>query len=214
MKKQIAVAVALACASTLALAQAKQDAGWYVGGSIGNSRTDFSSADYQAGVAGVSETTDKNSLAGRLLLGYNFNKNWALEGAYSYLGRPQYHYTTATNKAVALLDQDAWSFAVKGTVPVNDRFDLFGRLGLTYNRARLDFRDPGAAVFGPPGSFSSSHNNSSALLGLGMEFKIDRNTGIRAEYENYGRFGNTLQTTDDTGRTDIDLWSVGFVVRF
>lgn len=226
MNKQIAVAVALAClsgASSVAFAQAKQqqDAGWYVGGSAGSSNTSFSQQDYSLANAGVTESKDGRETAYRFLVGYNFDRNWALEGAYTSLGEPKYKYAGTIGAVVgageARVKNDAWSLSVKGAIPVSPQFDIFGRLGWTYNRSELNASFT-AAWAGTPAatslSWSASKNRSDALVGIGVEFKPQKNWGIRAEYDNYGRFGNKLNTISDTGRTDTDMWSLGVVVRF
>jgi opacity protein-like surface antigen len=58
-KTKIAAAVALACLSSVALAQSKMgaDAGWYVGGHVGRSSTSFNGTDFNA-TGGVSKTTE------------------------------------------------------------------------------------------------------------------------------------------------------------
>jgi len=221
MKTKIAAAVALACLSSVAFAQAKMaDAGWYVGGHLGQSSTSFNGTDFNAGVG--SRTTDDNDTAWKLLLGYNFDQNWALEGFYTALGEPKVKYVgisdgTVTADGEMKMRNDSWGLAVKGTIPVHQQWDIYGRLGWTYNRSNADFSwtwpaglAPALAAAGIPTSVSGDHNRSDVLLGVGVEWKPQKNWGIRAEYENYGRFGNE----NDTGRTDSDMWSLGIVVRF
>jgi len=214
MKTKIAAAIALACLSSVAFAQAKQqDAGWYVGGSVGRSNTGFSQQDYTMANAGVTESKDSHDTAFKVLLGYNFDQHWALEGAFTSLGEPKYKYSGTilglTGNGEAKLKNDAWSLSVKGALPINQQFDVFGRLGWTYNRSDLT-----VSTSWPGFGMSSHHNRSDVLVGVGLEFKPQKNWGIRAEYDNYGRFGNKWNTTSDTGRTDTDMWSLGVVIRF
>jgi OmpA-OmpF porin, OOP family len=223
MKSKIAAAVALACLSSVALAQSNQgaSAGWYVGGHLGQSRTDFNSSDFGLNLAGVSESKDDSDMAWKLLLGYNFDQNWALEGFYTDLGEPKYKYSgtfaAVTGTGEARIRNDSWGLALKGTIPVHQQWDIYGRLGWTYNRSELDasFTAPaawlGATV---PAGWSADESRSDVLLGVGVEWKPQKNWGIRLEYENYGQFGNTMDTNTDTGRTDVDMWSLGVVVRF
>lgn len=225
MKKQIAAAIALACASSFALAQAKQDTGWYLGGSVGRSNTGFTKQDYRTGIAGMAETTTSHDTGYKALIGYNFDRNWAVEGAYTSLGEPKYKYTGTGANALAgngeaKLTNDAWSVSAKGTIPINQQFDFFGRLGVTYNRSELNATASSVGWFDntstpkSPLAWSVTKKRSDALLGLGFEFKPQKNWGIRAEYENYGGFGNKMTSRNDTGRTSPDLWSLGAVVRF
>jgi OOP family OmpA-OmpF porin len=228
MKTKIAAAVALACLSSVALAQAKMggDAGWYVGAHIGQSSTSFNGTDFPS-VAASSRTTDEHDTAWKLLLGYNFDQNWALEGFYTSLGEPKVKYSGLPDPVTGLatvggefrMRNDAWGIAVKGTLPVHQQWDIYGRLGWTYNRAEMnasftasnDWLGTGAPV---TASWGSSENRSDVLLGIGVEWKPQKNWGIRLEYENYGGFGNNLDNYTDTGRSDSDMWSLGVVVRF
>jgi OOP family OmpA-OmpF porin len=221
MKTKIAAAVALACLSSFAFAQSKQgDAGWYIGGHLGQSSTSFNGTDFNAGVG--SRSTDEHDTAWKLLLGYNFDQNWALEGFYTALGEPKVKYAgisdgTVTADGEIKMRNDSWGLAVKGTIPVHQQWDIYGRLGWTYNRAESNasFTATGNWVgTGTNISWGASENRSDVLLGVGVEWKPQKNWGIRLEYENYGEFGNKLDNYTDTGRTESDMWSLGVVVRF
>jgi OmpA-OmpF porin, OOP family len=220
MKSKIAAAVALACLSSVALAQSKQgtDAGWYVGAHLGQSRTNFNSSDYSLTFAGVSTTKDDNDTAWKLLLGYNFDQNWALEGFYTDMGSPKMKYASAALNGEATVKNDSWGLALKGTIPVHAQWDIYGRLGWTYNRSDMNASfDRALPFFGGTDTrsgWSADESRSDVLLGAGVEWKPQKNWGIRLEYENYGQFGNTLDSYSKTGRTDVDMWSLGVVVRF
>jgi OmpA-OmpF porin, OOP family len=219
MKTKIAAAVALACLSSVAFAQSKQgtDAGWYVGGHLGQSRSDMNSTDFNSAVVGVSTSKDDSDTAWKLLLGYNFDQNWALEGFYTDLGEAKAKYS-GLQTGEAKLTNDAWGLAVKGTMPVHPQWDIYGRLGWTYNHSKLDTSfSPAITPFvGGVASngWSADESRSDVLLGIGVEWKPQKNWGIRLEYENYGGFGNTLDNFDKTGRSDVDMWSLGAVIRF
>lgn len=226
MKTKIAAAVALACLSSVALAQSKMgaDAGWYVGGHVGRSTTDFNGTDFPS-VAGASRTTEEHDTAWKLLLGYNFDQNWALEGFYADMGDTKVKYSNLTDGSIPpvtangefRMRNDSWGLAVKGTIPVHQQWDIYGRLGWTYNRSEMNASFTAAGGW-LPGAVSTGwgadENRSDVLLGVGVEWKPQKNWGIRAEYENYGEFGNKLDNYTDTGRTDSDMWTLGVVVRF
>jgi OOP family OmpA-OmpF porin len=227
-KTKIAAAVALACLSSVALAQSKMgaDAGWYVGAHVGRSTTDFNGTDFNT-AAGVSRTTEEHDTSWKLLLGYNFDQNWALEGFYTNMGDAKVKYSGLQHPTTLLFNQtgefklnnDAWGIAVKGTIPVHQQWDIYGRLGWTYNRSKMDasfsvaddWLGTGAV---PTTGWSADESRSDVLLGIGVEWKPQKNWGIRLEYENYGEFGNKLDNYSDTGRSDSDMWTLGVVVRF
>jgi OOP family OmpA-OmpF porin len=223
MKTKIAAAVALACLSSVALAQSKggASAGWYVGANIGQSRTEMNSNDFttRASAAGIATSKDDSDTAWKLLLGYNFNENWALEGFYTDLGSGKTKYSGAPLNGEAKVSNDSWGLAVKGIMPLHPQWDLYGRLGWAYNSSKLDASSDRAVAFFPASTVASSgwsndEKRSEVLFGVGVEYKPQRNWGIVLEYENYGQFGNTLDNYDKTGRSDVDMWSLGVVVRF
>ncbi len=205
MKKTI-VALTLAAASTFALAQ---NSGFYAGGGVGISTTQFKGADFSFGIAAISESKDRSVFGWKAFGGYNFNQNWAVESGYSDLGAPKYKYA-GTGALTGWLgqakaDQTALYVAGKGTHPVNNEFNLFIKLGLTANHLKtsLDSNIPGVN-----GSWSKTRTE--VLYGLGAEYVPVRNVGVRLEWENYGRFGST----DSTGRTTADLWTLGVNYKF
>lgn len=226
MKKAMAV-VALAFASSVSFAQAaRSDAvvgPWYVGASGGRSAADLDDWDYYNGftVGGlpfaglVTMNTDTRDTAWRIFLGYNINQNWAIEAAYTDLGRIKARYS-ATANGLPLFevtgDQVAWSAAVKGTVPINKRFDVFALLGATSNRTKVTFTEINAAFAG--GVPSGSDHRTGLMTGLGAEFKPSPNLGIRFEYQNYDQFGGSGQSLNDPLRMSVDAWLLGVNAKF
>lgn len=237
MNKQIAVAVALAClsgASSVAFAQAKQqNAGWYAGVSGGRSATDFTTQDFStnaytamfpasAGLIAGSSSDDRNT-AWRLFVGYNFDQNWALEGAYTSLGEAKY---TINGTAAATpyargetaqfrVDNNSWSLAVKGTLPVSKEFDIFALLGGTSNYSKTNMGATVQFATDMGASGSASKTKGYGMGGIGVEYKPTPKIGIRAEYHNYGKFGDKItNASSNTGRTEMDAWLIGVSVKF
>lgn len=139
MKKILmAAAVAAAFAALPASAQL------YLGGGVGEAKTD------------TRETSWK------LYGGYQFNPTWGLELGYTDLGK----YRGA--------DIESYSLAVTGTIPLNERWSLLGKLGAAENR-------PDAA---------GSSNNTDLLAGVGVGYSLNKNVGVRLEYENFGKLSD------------------------
>lgn len=236
MNSRIVIAVALACVSSISLAQQNKSAagatvGPYAGISGGRSSTSFTTQDYSvsaynrffpASTGLIAESSDKRGTAWRIFYGYNFDANWALEGAYTSLGESKFNlrgtggaYTAASTETFKL-DNSAFSLAVKGTLPISAQFDIFALLGGTYNRTELT-RTPSGQFATDLATVSTSANNSRGygMGGLGVEFKPAKNWGIRAEYQTYGKFGEQFSTTSSkTGRSSVDTWLLGATFRF
>lgn len=198
------VVVALAT-SSVASAQ------WYVGGSVGQSSTSFNTADYTLGVAAISESQDKTKTAYKLFGGYDFTKNWAIEGGYANLGKPQYNYSGVFS-GYANVKKSSWFVDAKGTLPISDQSNLFGKLGFTRNKSELYATSSNAAfnaLVGFPMSKSKSRND--VHFGVGGEYVATKNIGVRLEYEDFGKFGDR---NNGTGRTKTNLWSLGADYKF
>jgi OmpA-OmpF porin, OOP family len=210
------------------------DTGFYAGGAVGNSHAFFDSQDFGGsgpdprfgpGFFPLRALDSKWDDTGyNLFIGYNFNRNWAIEGGYSRQGKFQYSVKDVDlNQHTFDYTTSSWSLAGKAALPVADKFQLFAKLGLAVNTAKNDYSFrvgvplplPGGTVSEPiltsfisPGSYSKT--TTAPLLGLGIEYAVWENIAIRLQYEDYGKFGG--ETT--TGRARIDMISIGASYRF
>lgn len=135
MLKKIALAATLALTATATLAA---DTGFYAGLDVGSTKFDFDSGR-------------KTSFGG--FAGYQFNENFALEGAYRRLG------------SVRTQDINQAAFSVLGMIPVGNNLKVFGRLG--YNHIDVD---RGGSVSG-------------GMLGLGVSYAFTQNVSARFELQ-------------------------------
>lgn len=167
--------VAVALLSTLASMPAHADSeGAYAGIKAGSNR---------AGFNGLAKSSDT---AFGVLLGYQYNRNFAFEGEYTDLGR----FTTA---AGATGKSNAWGLNVLGIVPLQDKFSLYGKLG--------------AARSSTTNSVATGTKRTAATYGLGGQFDATPMIGVRLSWERYG-VGMVGQNAND------DLYSLGAVFRF
>lgn len=202
-------------ALVLLVASATAAAQTYVGASLGQSSTSFKSGDYALGLPNVAESQDKTDGAGKLFAGYAFNRTWAVEGGYADLGKPAVKYTgigpLAGVSGQAEVRESAWFVAGKGTLALTDAFNVFGKLGVTWNKAKLNASSNNAAFNAAAGlPLSASKSSTDALVGLGVGYNLGKQTELRFEYEDFGKFGDQNQT----GRTRATLWSLGLAYRF
>lgn len=168
------------------------EAGWYVGGSVGQSKIDCSTG----GVPGVS--CDDSDTAFRVLGGYQFNKYLGAELGYADLGKA----TISGAGISASVEAKAWDLVAVGRVPLADKFSLFGKLGMY--RADSDLSSNTALI---P---ASSDSNTDVTYGLGAQYDFNKNLGVRAEWQQYKKVGG-----DSTGgEGDVDVMSLGVVYRF
>lgn len=185
--------------------------GWYIGANVGQSQATIDHERITSGLLGSGLTAgwiDQNDLdlGYKFFGGYQLNRHFAVEGGYFDLGR--FGFATTTTP-VGTLNGDIKLKGVNldlvGRLPFNERFSVFGRIGVARTQANDTFTGTGAVnVLNP--SPSASSNNLKA--GLGLEYAFNPSLSIRTEIERY-------RVDDAVGnKGDIDLISLGLVYRF
>jgi OOP family OmpA-OmpF porin len=167
-------------ASVFALPVAAQT-NFYIGASVGHSGA--KDLCHVAGGAGC----DDIDVAWRALLGYQFNKNFAVEAAYHKLG----DFKTVAGD----FETDAWELVAVGTIPVSTSFSVYGKLGAFRGRAE----SPGI-----------SETNNAVTFGLGLQYDFTREVGLRGEWQRYPKLGGSRFGGD----TDVDVWGLTVLYRF
>ncbi len=199
--KDTAKAAALAALAMLFATSAwAQDAGIYLGASIGQSRA----KDFCDGSGGFS--CDDKDTAWKVFAGYQFNRHLAAEVGYTDLGEVGASGVLSGVSVRGTVEVTAFELVGIGSIPVMDRFSLYGKLGLY--RAETEQN-----VTGTLGTVTvtdnTSENNTDLTFAFGARFDITRNLGIRAEWQRYLDVGG-----GDIGEDDVDVLSVGVLWRF
>lgn len=200
-------------AAALALLSASAFAGdVYILGSVGQASTKINksgmdNALIDAGVTGLSSSTKETDTAYKLQLGYQFNQYFAVEGGYVNMGEGKYSANFNGGVGKATWKVDGWNIDAVGILPVSDKFALFGKLGTFAAHTKVD-----ASATGPGGSASGSDsaNNWSTHYGIGASYAFTKSVGLRVEYERFDKVGKD----NSTGKSDVDLWSVGVAYKF
>ena len=197
-----------ALTSPMAIAQ---DTGWYAGGNVGRSLATIDDAritsGLQAGGLATSSISDRDRSTGfKLYGGYQINKNFAVEGGYFDLGKFGY---TATTVPAGTLSGDikvkGLNLDLVGTLPLTDKFSVFGRGGLNYAQAKDNFTGTGAVSVTNPNPSKSGTNYK---FGVGVQYAFTDALALRGEAERY-------RVNDAIGnKGHIDLLSVGLIYRF
>ncbi len=204
----LSLAVLAAIVSPFAVAD---DAGWYGGANVGQSRAKIDDPRIAAQLLGAGLTTtsmvDNSRDTGyKLFGGYRVNKNFALEGGYFNLG--QFGYTTTTSPLGRLngnIKLQGVNLDAVGMLPLSEKFSAFGRVGLNYAQARDNFTSSGFVTVPNPNPSKSQLNYK---FGAGVQYDFTQALGMRLEAERY-------RINDAVGNMgDIDLVSLGLVYRF
>ena len=180
-------AIAFAICAAASGYAAAADNTYYIGGSFGQSRASFDGAGTASGIGTVF-----NSSAGayKLYGGYNFHKNFSVEGSWINLG--SYDSNVANKAEIA-----GWGLSLVGYLPLSKEFTLLGRLG--ENRMRLK-RTPGGIA----------DNSWSPTFGVGLKYDFNPNLSARAEFERITKMGSNTTTVS----TDANVYSFGLGYQF
>ena len=103
--------------------------------------------------------TDSSEFSWKILGGYQHDRHWGIEAAYTDLGR----YRGA--------GADSLSLAFTGTLPLDRRWALMAKAGVASNRTRV----------------AGASDHADALVGIGVAYSVNRRVGLRLEYEQYGK---------------------------
>ena len=237
MKQQIALGVlALTLAGLPAMAGAQETASdavaapspWYMGvgfsknvARVPQSTVDGAGASVIAGLgqpplnfvvdATVVEKGDRKSGA-KILVGYAFSRNFALEGTYL----PDVKSTVDFDFRFGLssvgvfsmrYQMEALSLDAVGSFPVGEKWSVLGRAGVSLGRTRIRFE-------GSPVSLIASSDDRTktkiyAKFGAGMQYDFLANMGLRAEWEHY-QFPDPFASE----KIKVDAFTASLIYRF
>jgi OOP family OmpA-OmpF porin len=186
------------------------DSGWYLGANIGRSNFKHDSgaidnALADQGFAGAaSSISDHRHTGYKLYLGYQFDRHFALEGGYVDLGKLKFDSTTLGGSLSGnIKTKDGLFLDAVGIAPLNDRFNVFGKVGVYDLKTQL-------TASGTAGSVDTSSRKAGLNYGLGVGYKLTQHLGARLEWEQFHHVGST----DKTGRANVNLLSAGLDYHF
>jgi OmpA-OmpF porin, OOP family len=184
------------------------DSYWYTGLGVGYSRVKFYSADFSSG-GGAIERKKEFDAGFKGFLGYQINRNWAAELSYVSLGNFKYQYGIGSVTQEDFYKVTGWGFSAVPTVPFTDNFSLYGRFGGFFSQTRITIHSQG-------GVSDFQTDGTSFLTGFGAQYFFNGETGIRIEYENFGKVGSgcTPGVTNCTGRANAKMVSVNAIFKF
>ncbi len=183
----------LAVLGLLALASpaAAQDKAVYLGGSLGY-------AQYKDACKRANVPCEAGDTAWRAFAGYQFSRNWSAELGYGHFGE------ASGSGAIGsfTLESRAWDLSGLGSFSIAGGLSAFGRLGVYRGRTTLDQQGPAF------GTLHQGGTNTGFTYGAGLGYNLGV-LGVRAEWQRYENVG-----TGGTGEDDIDVFSVGVLLRF
>ncbi|MYM26989.1 outer membrane beta-barrel protein [Duganella sp. CY15W] len=181
--------IVIALIAALAAPLAAHAEGAYVGGNIGRAEQKADIASYS-----VKESTTAYKVYG----GYNYTKNFGAEVGFADLREAE---KTINGARISSKPQSLY-VAATGTLPLDDQFALFAKVGVARNHVKMD-------VSSKFGSANGSDNRTSPFIGVGASYALNKNISFVAEYENFGKVAK-----DGSSNIKADFLSVGVRYAF
>lgn len=146
--------------------------GFYAGAGIGITQIE----DEEGGLS-----FEDNPFGWRLIAGYDFNENFAIEGSYIDSGEAEDSVQGVDVEA----ELTAFTVSAVGLLPLNDTTTLFGKLGLYSGESEVS-----------AAGLSEDDDEDGLTVGGGVRFRTTDQLTIRAEFDWFD--------------TDLDtVWSIG-----
>lgn len=188
-------------------------AGWYAGLALGSSNVDLS-PDVVAvsGATSTSFVSDQRDPGVKVFAGYRFNRHFALEGGYAWLG--EFQATTqvtapssgALNADIRIIGLFVDALAI---LPLGERFAAFAKVGVLGSETRTFRSTSGTATPAPGVNTNASTDDVDLSYGLGAQYDFAKNVTLRVEWQLYADVGDA-----NTGQTDVTLYAAGLLFRF
>ena len=179
---KLILATVCVISSASALAQAKEESGYYGIGAFGTSTVKGAVSD-SSGSANV--TTQGNGW--QIGLGYDINKNFAVEGVYGQFFKNVSNLSNPTSTYItnSTTNADGFAFTFLGKKQVSENVSLFGGPSLMMGKVSQDSYKLDSNKI-----TASSDSKSFNTFGLvvGASFALDTKTDLRAAYGKYNGF--------------------------
>jgi OOP family OmpA-OmpF porin len=124
--------------------------------------------------------------AAKLYGGYRLTDTWGVEAGWAQLGRV-HNDTAAQDGSKAHHNGQARSLYLAGTggVALGQGFSLTGKAGLSLGR--VSAKESGDT------NFTLGGNKASPLLGIGAEYKLNRNIALTFDLDGYGKVSDKVK---------------------
>lgn len=174
-----------------------QDAGFYAGLSAGQGR--FTNGCAGLANAGFVGSCDEKDAAWKIFGGYRFNDIFAAEAGYTKLGEVHMRGTFLGVPGTAKVVASGFEAVGVATMPVSGQSAVYGKAG--FLRWDVDLSGDGGSI---------GETGTSMTLGLGFQYHLTQRLAARAQWQRYSDVGND----HTTGKSDVDVLSIGLVIKF
>lgn len=170
--------------------------GYYLGLQLGESMSDYTTTSSGIidffGVPSVPGASIQNdAFAGRVYLGYQFNKFIAAELAYDYFGQVQFEKIYGISAASGDVTQQGTDLTAKVMLPVTKQFDVFALGGVAYVWAKSHDISTTASQLGLDSG--SAEGAFAPVYGLGADYNFSDAWGVDLAWRRYLPRGDLSQ---------------------
>jgi OOP family OmpA-OmpF porin len=134
------------------------------------------------------KSADEYKTNAKIYGGYEFDQNWGVEAGYTNFDKEDIPVGNVKGSGTYV--------AGKYSVPLGERFTGYGKLGVSYNERKLS-----SSTLGQVNSYDTG-----LYGGVGVEYKLNQNLALNAEYERYGK--------DKAFGAKADVYTVGLKYGF
>ncbi|SHH42753.1 porin family protein [Massilia sp. CF038] len=169
MKKIIFAMIAGATVfSGAAMAQSKP----YVGVAVASASNEFK-------IGGATNVDAEGwKPAAKIFGGVDFTPTFGMEAGYTDLRKADTSFNIGGTGYTGTTDGHRAYLAGKATMPVNEQFSVYGKLGAGYTKTKLSTTAPG---------LSGSDSKTEVYAGLGGQYNLSDKAALILEYERYGK---------------------------
>lgn len=156
------------------------------------------SADHQDSLPGATNVdADGYKASGKLFGGYEFNRTWGVEAGYTDFRSSNVTYSLGGVPGSGETKGHSLYVAGKASMPINEQFLAYAKLGVARNKNELETVN---AVM------NRSESKTEAYGALGLQYNINQDVSLIAEYERYGK-------SKDFG-AKANVWTIGAKYSF
>ena len=184
---------------------------WYLGANVGQGHSVIDTVRVGNGLLPPgsyinSISVEERDVGYKIFGGYQFNRYIAVEGGYFDLGHFGFNAVTVPPGTLSgEMKVRGINIDLVGTMPLTEKWSVFGRVGANYAETKDSFSGTGAVTILNP---NPSTRDTNVKVGLGVQYALTDALGLRGEVERY-------RVNDAVGnKGDVDLVSLGLVYRF
>jgi hypothetical protein len=164
----------------------------------------------------ISVSSEDSDIAYQLAFGYRFNRYFAAELALAQYGEAVSTLRGEIDQGGGFLPSSLKVsfatggplFSAVGILPLNDKFEVYARVGALFASAEREFR---ARIAGQNAGFGSAKGDSvEMVLGAGFAWHVNQVYSVRIEHQRLTDVGEP----DRTGLEDLNYTALGMTIRF